>query len=82
MSRGKCPGGKENEMKIKLMYKHAELIRRGKYGTARLLLRFLQRRRITLYLSAAEWELEHIFEQLNVCCTFCSRRGGSAEYKY
>ena len=60
-------------MKIKLMYKHIQLVRAGKFAIARGLLKLLSTGSITLYFGDTDNEIENILEHLNVKCSINRR---------
>ena len=61
-------------MKMKLMYKHIQLVQAGKFAIARGILKLLTTGSITLYFDDVSNELEGVFDKLNVKYSI-NRRG-------
>ena len=61
-------------IKIKLMYKHHQLVQAGKFAIARGILKLLTTGSIVLYFGDTANEIENILEKLNIKCSI-SRKG-------
>ena len=61
-------------MKMRLMYKHIQLVQAGKFAIARGILKLLNTGRITLYFDDTSNEIEGVLEKLNVKYSL-NRRG-------
>ena len=61
-------------MRIKLMYKHIQLVQAGKFAIARGILKLLSTGSITLYFDDTSNEIENILEKMDIKCSI-SRRG-------
>jgi len=69
-------------MKLKLIFLHKELVSKGKYGMARLLLKFLRDKRVRLGNSDDDFELSCIIEKMGVRLGYTHSRGYYSEYCY
>ena len=63
--------------RYKMMEKHQELVRSGKYGAAKLVLRLLQTGKVHLGLDDNSWIVERECEKMG-CYIYYSRTGYSA----
>ena len=61
-------------MKVKLMYKHLQLVQAGKFAIARGILKLLTTGSITLYFDDVSNEIDVILDKLNVKSSI-NRRG-------
>ena len=61
-------------MKMKLMYKHIQLVHAGKFATARGILKLLTTGSIVLYFDDVSTDIEKVLDKLNVKCSI-NRRG-------
>lgn len=66
-------------MKMKLMYKHHQLVQAGKFAIARGILKLLSTGSIVLYFDDTSNEIDNILDKLNVKCSINSR--GIATYR-
>ena len=62
------------KMKIKVMYKHIQLVHAGKFAIARGILKLLSTGSITLYFDNTSNDIDGVLDKLNVKC-FINRRG-------
>ncbi len=69
-------------MKLKLIFLHKKLVGKGEYGMARLLLRFLQDKRIRLGNGDDAFALSCIIEKMGVKLGYTHHRGYYSEYYY
>ena len=53
-------------IKIKLIYKHIQLVKAGKFEVARLLLKLLNSGSITVYFDDISWEVDRICNKFNI----------------
>ena len=63
-------------MKVKLMYKHLQLVQAGKFVVARCILKLLTTGSIKLYFDDVSNDVEGLLDKLNVKCSI-NRRGVS-----
>lgn len=63
--------------RYKLMDAHRELIRKGSYRQAKLVLKLLRDGKVTLWLDNDSWEVESLCEGLG-CRIWYSRNGNQA----
>ncbi len=61
----------------KLMDIHRELVRKGEYEVARMLLKLLRYGKVTLWLDDVSWSVERICEELG-CHIWYSSNGNKA----
>ena len=61
-------------MKMKLMYKHIQLVQAGKFSIARGILKLLNTGHIVLYFGDVSDEIDRVLDKLNVKCSI-NRRG-------
>ena len=61
-------------IKVKLMYKHIQLVKAGKFEVARLLLKLLKDGNITVYFDDISWEVDRICNKLKIR-RFINRQG-------
>ena len=66
-------------MRIKLIYKHSQLVKQGKFEVARGILKLLTTGSIVLYFGDTDNEIENILDKLNVKCSI--NRSGIATYR-
>lgn len=71
---------RKNIRKYKIMEKHIEFTKAGKYGEAKNLLLLLKRGYIKLGLGDADWETERFLEEID-CPVNYSRNGYSATFR-
>lgn len=64
--------------RYKLMDAHMELVRKGKFLEARMVLTLLRKGRVKLWLDDVSWDVEALCERLG-CKISYSSRGYSAE---
>lgn len=60
--------------RYKIMEAHMELIRKGLYRQAQLVLRALREGKVTLWLDDDSWAVESLLERLG-CCIWYDGRG-------
>lgn len=65
---------KRKMRRYKLMEEHMELVRKGQYGAARVLMELLKYGRVTLWLDDSSWTVELICERVG-CRIWYDRRG-------
>ena len=61
-------------IKVKLMYKHIQLVKAGKFEIARLLLKLLNDGNINVYFDDISWEVDRICNKLKIR-RFINRQG-------
>ena len=66
-------------MRIKLMYKHIQLVKAGKFAVARGLLKLLTTGSLVLYFDDTSYEIEVVLEKLDV--KFSINRRGIITYR-
>ncbi len=69
-------------MRLKLIFLHKELVGKGEYGMAKLLLKFLRDRKIRLGNSDDAFGLSCIIEKMGVRIGYTDSRGYYSEYFY
>ena len=67
---------KKNIRKYKIMEKHMELVKTGKYGEARNLLILLRKGYIKLGLGDVDWETERFLDDIECPAKYSSRGYG------
>ena len=68
---------KRKMRRYKLMEKHMELVRKGQYGAARVLMKLLKDNRVTLWLDDDSWTVELICEKAG-CRIWYEKNGNRA----
>ena len=67
------------EMRMKLIYKHIQLVQAGKFAVARGILKLLTTGSLVLYFDDVSYEIEKVLEKLAVKCSI--NRRGVATYR-
>lgn len=68
---------KKKMRRYKLMEEHMDLVRKGQYGAARVLMELLMYGRVTLWLDDSSWTVELICEKAG-CRIWYERNGNRA----